>query len=399
MRGSKDRQAMIVIKDKDGKELLRTKDSVTIELDDDKKKNSKDEDVLVEKYWETAARFAEFHAKKWSPLSFNSALLACSEWYDGPFVFDMIQRYMATGDARQRVISYAIEMALEGNIPYTVTGPTAPRGHKGWRTYNEGMVNLAGTDNQFKRDCKVSAINIGTLSSYTKIDRLHPGYVYWSGWQKHAYAREFSLAITALMNIRHWFLESALRLDNAIAHTIRDLTLRHANWYLHAGLNDSDEQLAKHGDDDGDASAWLPFMTAHMSRGLIRYHRDAQDNSMNSEIESIVPKLCDVIWNRAYRELTENGVTKHGLYYQADGGGEKPAPDLSLFVMPMFAWSWAVTGRKHYRERAIKLIESGLNWAWMEGQKQFCQSYIWSREGLVWLGLAPDDGPRKVALK
>ena len=134
---------------------------------------------------------------------------------------------------------------------------------------------------------------------------------------------------------------------------------------------------------------WLPFMFAHTARTLIRYYEDDFDHSMNEEILQSLDTLARLTWDVAYREKD----ALFGLFYRADGtGDESPAPDLSLFTMPWYAWLYRETGDAWFKERAIILLESGLNWAWLTGVKQFDQSFIWSSEGVGDLGWSPN-GP------
>ena len=128
---------------------------------------------------------------------------------------------------------------------------------------------------------------------------------------------------------------------------------------------------------------WAPFMMGLTARALIRYY----DNPAFTEgKELIIPRLADlarVVWQKGFRQ----NPPYHGLLYRPlQMGGEPPAPDLSLIVFPWYAWLWKQTADEFFKSCAISLMESGAEWAWLYGFKQFNQSYLWSFDGCDYMG-------------
>ena len=60
------------------------------------------------------------------------------------------------------------------------------------------------------------------------------------------------------------------------------------------------------------------------------------------------------------------------------------APDLNLLIAPAFAWLYQRTGDTTYRDRGDQIFAGGVKGAYLDGAKQFNQSYMWSFDFVKW---------------
>lgn len=75
-----------------------------------------------------------------------------------------------------------------------------------------------------------------------------------------------------------------------------------------------------------------------------------------------------------------------GLY---NTGGTEPAPDLNQLIAPAYAWVYQRTGDLSYRDKADAIFAGGVKGAWLDGAKQFNQSYRWSFDYVKWRSAPP----------
>ena len=90
---------------------------------------------------------------------------------------------------------------------------------------------------------------------------------------------------------------------------------------------------------------------------------------------------ADWLWTNAWLRLDR------GMFYDALNGGTDPgqgAPDLNLLIAPMYAFLYRQTGEAKYREQGDALFAAGVDGSWLDGAKQFNQSYWWSFDYVKW---------------
>jgi hypothetical protein len=124
-----------------------------------------------------------------------------------------------------------------------------------------------------------------------------------------------------------------------------------------------------------------PFMVGLTSQALIRYWEVTGD----ARVVPAIKVALDAIWQRAWVPSDQafwyqNWTSNPALAFPSQSG----APDLNLLIAPAYAWLWRQTGDDKYRERADQIFAGGVKGAWLEGPKQFNQSYMWSFDYVRW---------------
>ena len=262
-------------------------------------------------------------------------------------------------------------------------GPTYHTG--GWRTYNKGFTSMGLDASQFtlpEREGYLSLADMmayyGPFSTPSTITTSHESYPQWLGT---SFSREFALGIIAHLQVRPFNQPDTARDTYLLMAVDLALNAHIPNWVGMYNDNDlpPDSGTISY---NGVACDWLPFMFSHTARALIAYYEDQFDSTRNALILSSLEELMEICWVEGYRE----SGGEYGIYYQP--GNKVPAPDLSMFQMPSFAWLYSVTGDEKWRTRSLTLLESGIRWNFWSGLKQYDQAYMWSYDGLQYLGLA-----------
>ena len=120
-----------------------------------------------------------------------------------------------------------------------------------------------------------------------------------------------------------------------------------------------------------------PFMVGLSAYALIKEWEVSKD-------PRLIPALrlaADWLWANAYLQ------PERGMFYDALNGGMgkgQGAPDLNLLIAPMYAFLYRQTGETKYRDQGDVLFGGGVDLAWLDGAKQFNQSYMLSPEYLRW---------------
>ena len=124
-----------------------------------------------------------------------------------------------------------------------------------------------------------------------------------------------------------------------------------------------------------------PFMVGLTTQALIRYWEVTKD----SRVQPAVKVALDAIWSRAWVAADqafwyENWILDPSMAFPARSG----APDLNLLIAPAYAWLYQRTGDTTYRDRGDQIFAGGVKGAYLEGAKQFNQSYMWSFDYVKW---------------
>jgi hypothetical protein len=126
-----------------------------------------------------------------------------------------------------------------------------------------------------------------------------------------------------------------------------------------------------------------PFMVGLTTQALIKYW----DVTKDSRVQPAVKAALDALWARAWVASDEafwyeNWTPDPSMAFPARPG----APDLNLLIAPAYAWLYQRTGDTTYRDRGDQVFAGGVKGAYLEGAKQFNQSYMWSFDYVKWRG-------------
>jgi hypothetical protein len=118
-----------------------------------------------------------------------------------------------------------------------------------------------------------------------------------------------------------------------------------------------------------------PFMVGLTATALVRYHDQVVKDP---RIVPALKRTADWLWKTAWRE------NAWSFYYQSTDP-ETGAPDLNMLILPLYAFVYRETGEAKYREQAIQIFDGGVRGSWLDGPKQFNQTYLRGFEALKWL--------------
>jgi len=118
-----------------------------------------------------------------------------------------------------------------------------------------------------------------------------------------------------------------------------------------------------------------PFMVGLTAHALMR----EWERSHDPRILPAVKAALDGLWSRAWVAADqafwyENFVTNPAQTFPPQPG----APDLNQLIAPAFLLYSKATGDASYRTKADAIFAGGVVAAFLEGSKQFNQSYMWS---------------------
>lgn len=139
---------------------------------------------------------------------------------------------------------------------------------------------------------------------------------------------------------------------------------------------------------DSEKPYLVSFMTAITARAVVEAieAKAIPAAEQGVAIEKLIA-LADRLWEknwlakeRAFRysdreALASERFPKGALFTTA-------APDLNLLIFPLYAWLAERTTDPRHQERAVTILEGGLNGAYWVGGKQFNQQLFWVARGL-----------------
>ena len=134
-----------------------------------------------------------------------------------------------------------------------------------------------------------------------------------------------------------------------------------------------------------------PFMVALTARALIKYWEINPDPRIISALKLAADSLW-AYWLPAQGSFKYTSVDTGAFPTTApdyNTGGTEPAPDLNLLIAPLYGFLYHVTGDMSYLDRGDQIFLGGVNNAFMNGIKQFNQSYFWSFEYVSYRKDAP----------
>lgn len=138
--------------------------------------------------------------------------------------------------------------------------------------------------------------------------------------------------------------------------------------------------------DTTSGGASKPFMDGLLNDALILYH---QNVNADARILPAVKKNLEYNWTNVW--LGHRESSESFAYYEYSytspvdsnwSGGRYPAGDLNQLMTNGFAWVYAQTKEAVWLERARRVFAGGVALAYVEGSKQFNQSYTSSFRAL-----------------
>jgi hypothetical protein len=122
----------------------------------------------------------------------------------------------------------------------------------------------------------------------------------------------------------------------------------------------------------------LNYMAGQLNDQLIKHYTYYK---ADPRIPGAVQRSVDFLW-------TQWLPASQGLQYDSGicpGKGDlSPAPDLNNLMTSGFAWTYARTGNRVYQQRADSLFRGGVANSYLQGTKQFNESYTSSFHYLAW---------------
>jgi hypothetical protein len=284
------------------------------------------------------------YGRKWCDLPMS--MWEGSVWYyDGQRVYYNIADY--TRNQSWYACAQTVETLYKGFVVQTNGS------FQGWRYFPHGLYeDYIRNGDQSSKDAVLMMAN---GNSYT-LDRSNP-----IDSVDFTLSRETAYALNTL----------------AVAE---DLGLPHRARYdenIEAALGHMDQWFVSK-----TASYTQPFMVALTSEALINYYEKTHD----PRVPPLIKMAADQLWEREWDPTTQSVWLEHG------DGTREPAADLNLLVAPIYAWVYKETGDVTYRNRGDQVWSGGVRGAWLDGGKQFSQSYRWSRKYLEWRTTANTTG-------
>jgi hypothetical protein len=119
-----------------------------------------------------------------------------------------------------------------------------------------------------------------------------------------------------------------------------------------------------------------PFMVALASEAMIAYW----DQTHDPRVLPMLQLAADQLWAQSWSVPCQCFV-----YYNdpADRTNTSPAADLNGLIAPIYGWVFKQTGLTIYRDRGDQIFNGTLA-SWLDGGKQFSQTYRWSANYVAW---------------
>jgi hypothetical protein len=267
-------------------------------------------------------------------------------YYDGQRAYYQIADY--TGDPRWLEAAEKVEQVYRDKYVLRNNGATT-----GYRIFPHGLLeDYKRTDDELS---KKAALLLSTRAAYT----TRGGGVSTRLSRETAYCLNAYMVAEDLGAPRHPKFDGAL--DYALGHMDQ--------WFVSKNFLEHDPE-----------GSMPPFMVGLTSEALIRYYEETGD----PRIPHVIRTAMDWLWEKAWIENDGSFYYRNRQPYQPAGEPLKGAADLNLLIAPAFAWLYHLTGDPTYRERGDRVFAGGVKGAWLDGGKQFTQSYRWSFDYVQW---------------
>jgi hypothetical protein len=128
-----------------------------------------------------------------------------------------------------------------------------------------------------------------------------------------------------------------------------------------------------------------PFMVALSVQAMIQYY----DKTKDPRVFPLVQMAADSMWANSWN------VGCQCFNYYADTPPDPTkislSQDLNGLIAPVYGWVYMMTGNTKYRDEGDQVFNGTLG-AYLDGGKQFSQTYMWSGKYVDWRG-GPGGGP------
>ena len=257
-------------------------------------------------------------------------------YYDGQRVYSQIAEYTRDGHW------YSCGELQKGVYrPYVIDNGGAVLG---WRVFPHGLAM------DYERT--------GDALSYKAVELLYSGNV-WSnvaslaggiGWLS---SREIAYALNT-----HIVHERLGGVRNQSLQDLAEVAMGHFDqWFV------------------SDKAVYVqPFMVALSAEALIGYYELTEDD----RVPPLLKLAADRLWEKSW------DPSSHSFLYSNADGTCVPAPDTNLLIAPLYGWVFQQTADAAYRTMGDEIFTGGVQTAWLDGGKQFSESYRWSFDYLKW---------------
>jgi hypothetical protein len=228
------------------------------------------------------------------------------------------------------------------------------------RTYRDGYVlpnnGLVAAYWNFTGGLTTDALRFGSDDSKAAVDLLATKAPFArdatqpSETETTMASRETAYAIIALLNNEKLGKPRRARLGLLVNHAIGHID----KWFI-----------------TKDAPFVRPFMVGLTMDALVTYYERTGDRRILPAVKTALDGLWSDMWLSAAQSFKYTDRS-------TGSGGEEAAPDLNLLIAPSFAWYYNQTGDSVYQQRGDLVFSGGVANAFLSGNKQFNQNYLWS---------------------
>jgi len=268
-------------------------------------------------------------------------------YYDATSVFYQIAAY--TGDARWEQCAHVARYVYRDR--YVIPNNAAVPGY--W-TFTTGLRR--DWERAGELASKAWVIKLSEFSAWAR-DRTS-----YAEAAKATLSREVAYALISYIDA-----EAVGAPPRRQRRVYADLAYGHLDqWFVSQSWRDTADQFA-------------PFMVGLTAQALIRDWEQTAD----ARLIPALRRAATYLWRDAW--VPDDRAMRYQLNPQfTEGRSEKGAADLNLLIAPIYAWLWRQTGDPTYRDQGDALFAGGVMHAWLDGPKQFNQSYMWSFDYVRW---------------
>jgi hypothetical protein len=297
--------------------------------------------VLLNQWQQQMLHFGQQHANSLSGLSGDAALNAI--YYDAARVFYQIADYthdpswLAPAHEAATIYRDQFVMPNNGDVP-------------GYWNFTGGLL----LDYQHTGDVRSKdAIVLLSKNAAFAVDGTP---LEWSA--STVQSREVAYSIMSYLNAETVGQPHRARLDDLVTQAIGHLD----QWFV---------------------SKTAPYLQSFMAgltmEALIQYNTAVGGDP---RILPAIQSAVDSMWSHNW--LSGNQSFQYVDQQLSGVGGPDPSPDLNMLIAPAYAWMYHETGNPMYQQEADAIFKGGVEDAYLQGEKQFNQNYLFAFDFLTW---------------
>jgi hypothetical protein len=297
--------------------------------------------ILFNQWQQQMLHFGQQHATSLSGLSGDAALNAI--YYDAARVFYQIADYthdpswLAPAHEAATIYRDQFVMPNNGDVP-------------GYWNFTGGLL----LDYQHTGDVRSKdAIILLSKNAAFAVDGTP---LEWSA--STVQSREVAYSIMSYLNAETVGQPHRARLDDLVTQAIGHLD----QWFV-----------------SKTAPYLQPFMAGLTMEALIQYNTAVGGDP---RILPAIQSAVDSMWSHNW--LPGNQSFQYVDQQLSGVGGPDPAPDLNMLIAPAYAWMYHETGNPMYQQEADAIFKGGVEDAYLQGEKQFNQNYLFAFDFLTW---------------